>query len=59
MNCMLGLFDDLKSIEAAEGAIRELSWDDASSRNAMLKLEETVDVFGKNCLTRQDCLFLE
>ena len=49
----------LKSIEAASGVFRDSSWDRASLSNAIQKLEETVDSFGKNFLTRQDLLSAE
>ncbi|MGD0886808.1 MAG: hypothetical protein ABSA46_18360 [Thermodesulfovibrionales bacterium] len=55
----LGLFDNMKLIEAAAGVLRDSSGDMASLKNAIQKLEETVDCFEKNFLTRQDLLSAE
>jgi len=55
----LGLFDDIKLIEAAAEVLRDLSGDRATLKNALQKLEETVDGFEKNFLTRQNLLSAE
>ncbi|HAM50453.1 MAG TPA: hypothetical protein DCP92_07050 [Nitrospiraceae bacterium] len=55
----LGLFDDMKSIEAAAGVLRDSSGDTSSLKNAIQKLDETLDDFEKNFLTRQDLLSAE
>lgn len=52
----LGLFEGMKSIEAAAGLIRESGGDAASLDAAIQKLEETVDGFEKNFSARENLL---